>query len=416
MPVTLGERPRLEHAHVIGTTGGGKTTFLEHCIRQDILAGRGVAVVDPHGDHPDSVYRRLLAWISEKGIAANRVVHLIDPNAPTHTVGFNPLERPDAETDLSVITATTLEAFERVWGDEDTHSKPTIRRVLTATFTALAERGLTLAEAELLFDPHDRNGVREYLVGVLKDRYARNVLSELHQIGLDDRSKRDFRTEIVGPINRIAEFVRSSAIRNILGQTQNTIDLRAALDEGHIILANLSGGQRVYEADAELLGRLLTRFLFFHAKRRRHPERPFFFYLDECQRYLSGDVETMLAEVRKFGVGVVLSHQWLSQLGAPDEPMREAVLNATNFKAVFRVKSPKEAEDLATAVIPLNLETPVAVLNKPTVVGNRRTLFRSRGVAKHEARSTAVGREFLRGREREPLRKRERQHLRGRGD
>src|SRR5581483_2836939 len=87
-PVMLPERARLEHAHVIGTTGGGKTKFLELCIRQDIIAGRGVCVVDPHGSHEDSLYRSLVGWLDQSGLLRSRTVHLIDPNATTHTTGF----------------------------------------------------------------------------------------------------------------------------------------------------------------------------------------------------------------------------------------------------------------------------------------------------------------------------------------
>ncbi len=123
--------------HAIGTTGGGKSSFLQHCVRQDIADGRGVLYVDPHGDHPGSGYQSILAWLDAKGYAETRTIHLIDPNAPTHTVGFNPLEWLDPETDLSVVAGVALEAFERVWGGEDTQTKPTIRRLLKATFMAL---------------------------------------------------------------------------------------------------------------------------------------------------------------------------------------------------------------------------------------------------------------------------------------
>ena len=104
----LPERPRLEHMHVIGATGSGKTNFLEHTTRQDVARGRGVCVVDPHGSHPDSLYRSLLTWIVEKGYDKTRVVHLIDPNAPSHTVGFNPLDRADSGTQFSVIAEAML--------------------------------------------------------------------------------------------------------------------------------------------------------------------------------------------------------------------------------------------------------------------------------------------------------------------
>jgi hypothetical protein len=388
--VFLPERPRLEHAHVIGTTGGGKSKFLEHCIHQDIAEGRGVCVVDPHGEHPASLYRSLLAWLDQRGYASKRTIHLIDPNAPTHTVGFNPLARPDADTDLSVIAGVTLEAFSRAWGGEDTTNKPTIERVLTATFTALADLNLTLVEAPFLLDRKDRHGLRIHAIETVSDRYTRDELRRLHELSLDGRRPHDFDLEVVGPINRIARFIRPSAIRAMIGQTDGALDFREALDAGHVILCNLSGGARVYERDADLLGRLITRLLFFHAKRRRVPQRPFFVYLDECHRYLSGDLENILAESRKYGVGAVLAHQWLEQLAVEGDNMLAAVRNATNLKVVFRIKDPVEAEELAHAVIPLDLELPVHKLTKPTVIGHQRIKLASQSVTDQTAVTTAV--------------------------
>jgi hypothetical protein len=163
------------------------------------------------------------------------------------------------------------------------------------------------------------------------------------------------------------------------------------MDEGHIILGNLSGGDLVYEQSADLLGRLLTRFVFFYAKRRHHPERTFVAYLDECHRYLSGDVPNMLAEVRKYGVAIVAAHQWLAQLGQRDDPIREAVCKAPNIRVVFRIKDPAEAVELAESVTPLNLEMPVQLLIKPTVVGHTRTMFRNGSVAMQNATTIAEG-------------------------
>ena len=374
---------------MIGTTGGGKSKFIEHCIRQDIANGSGVCVIDPHGEHPESLYRSLLAWIAERGYQERRTVHLVDPNSPTHTVGFNPLARPDPDTDLSVIAGVTLEAFSRAWGDEDTTGKPTIERVITAAFTALAELGLTLVEAPFLLDPQDRHGLRAHAIASVTDRYTRDELRRLHELSLDERRRRDFDLEVVGPINRIARFLRPPAIRAMVGQTERVLDVREALDGGHIILCNLSGGARVYERDADLLGRLLTRTLFFHAKRRRAPERPFYVYLDECHRYLSGDLENILAEARKYGIATVLAHQWLSQLSVDSENLLAAVLNATNLKVVFRIKDPKEAEELALAVVPLDLEIPVTSLIKPTVVRHGRTRLASESASEQCATTTS---------------------------
>ena len=248
---------------------------------------------------------------------------------------------------------------------------------------------MTLAEADFLFDHHDTLGIRELLIHKLNDRYAQKVFSDLDQLAKADRTGLRFRDEVVGPLNRLAEFTSAPAIRRIVGQRHNTIDLRKALDRGHIILVNLSGGNAVNDADCELLGRLLTRFLFFHVKRRT-TNRPFWFYLDECQRYLSGDIPSLLAEARKFHTGVILSHQWQSQLGKPDDQILAAVHNATNLKIGFRVKHPKEAQEIAEAIIPLDLEMPVRALIKPTVVGHRRTYFDNWSVAENESWGTSV--------------------------
>ena len=387
-PVSMPERPRFEHAHVIGTTGGGKTNFLEHLFRQDVKKGDGALLIDPHGNHPDSVYRSAITWAQASGLLAKRKVHLIDPNFTGYTTGFNPLALPNSETSVSVVAGVALEAIERAWGDEDTHTKPTIRRLLKATFAALAELRLTLSEAQLLFDQDDQKGVRALALCKLHDRYARDVLLDLNRLAGSDRNGMRFRDEIVGPLNRLAEFLSSPAIRRIVGQTDRVLDLRQCMDEGHVVLVNLSSGDAVNDADTELLGRLLTRMLFFHAKRRTNG-RPFWFYLDECQRYLSGDVPALLAEARKFRVGVILSHQWQSQLGEPDSPTLAAVRNATNLKVVFRIKDLEEAKDLAGAVVPLDLETPVVKLIQPKVVAHRRTTFEAWGESEHHAYSTS---------------------------
>lgn len=388
-PVALGRRPLLEHSHVIGTTGGGKTNFLEHLIRQSIKNGDGVCVIDPHGAHRTSLYNSLIGWLFSEGYHRKRRIHLIDPNAQSHVTGFNPLALPGPHTSVSVVADTTLQAFEKVWGDEQTHSKPTIRPILKATFAALAELRLTLAEAELLFDHRDIRGVRKLALSKLTDRYAHKVLADLDELALADRVGTRFRDEIVGPINRLAEFTSAPAIRRIIGQREKAIDLRLCLDRGDIILANLSGGDAVSDADTELLGRLLTRFIFFHVKRRR-TDKPFWFFIDECQRFLSGDIPNLLAEARKFSCGVTLSHQWQSQLGKPEDQTLAAVHNATNLKVSFRVKHPKEAQEIAETIIPLDLERPVDILTKPTVVGHRRTFFSNWNVAENEAWNHSV--------------------------
>ncbi len=397
-PIYLPPRARLEHAHCIGTTGAGKTKFLEHCIRQDVVDGRGVCVVDPHGNHPDSLYRSLLCWLDARGFTKSRVIHLIDPNASSHVTGLNPLALPSPDYDYTVIAEAMQEALERVWGEEDMNAKPTMQRVLNVLLTALTELNLTLAEARLLLDPEDRYGVRAWAIANLTDDDAREELEWLHDIAREPRGRQDFRMEVTGPRNRLAKLTRNTSIRTMLGQQERTLDFRSALDEGHIILANLSPGPRASDKAVQLLGRLLTRMLFFHCERREHPERPFFFYLDECQLFLSGDVSRLLAECRKYGLGVVLSHQYQAQFELAGLDILEAVKNTTNLKVAFRMKNPTEAADLADMVLGYNLEMPVRALTKPAVVGHRLVQLKSKSHSEQSAiskmESETVGRSY----------------------
>jgi hypothetical protein len=369
--VRLPLRARLEHCHAVGTTGGGKTKYIEHCARQDIIEGRGVCIVDPHGNHPDSLYRSMLGWLDARGFTKSRVIHLIDPNAPTHVTGLNPLALPSGDYEPTVIAEAMQEALERMWGEEDMNTKPTMQRVLSAVLTALTELELTLAEARLLFDPDDRDGVRRWAIASLANQEAREELEWLHEIACEPRGRQDFRQEITGPRNRLAKLTRDDSIRLMVGQQTVGIDFRTALDEGHVILANLSPGPLAGDKATQLLGRLLTRSIFFHTARRKHPERPFFLYLDECQLYLSGDISRMLAEARKYGLSVLLSHQTLSQLEMAGLDILEAVKNTTNVKVVLRIKDMEEATELADSVLRYDLEMPVRTLIKPTVVGHR---------------------------------------------
>lgn len=375
-PVVLHERLALEHCHFLGASGGGKTNALQWTCQQIVENGRGLMLIDPHGGHPDSLYRRLLAWMDERGLLDKRTVHVIDPNAPDYTTGFNPLAVPDGDTALSVIADTALEAIERIW-QQDMHEKPTIQSILTATFTALAELGLTLAEATLLYEPDDPHGLRAAVLSRLKDRYAREELARLDRISRNPRLAGDFEMEIRGAINRLKDFLSSEAVRTILGQTERALDLRESMDEGHIILVNLQDGRRASHKAARVLGMLLLRYALFYAGRRKRPDDPFFIAIDECHNVLSGDLTRLLPEARKFGVGLMLSHQFLHQLRDAGESIYEAVRSTARVKLVFGLANPDEAEDVARDVIPLDFEVPKESMIRPVQTGHRITQLRS---------------------------------------
>lgn len=380
-PVNIKTVDRCEHMHVIGATGCGKSTFLLNCILQDITRGRGVCVLDPHGGHPDSLFNKVLAFLRDHGWFDTGKVHIIAPNSREHVVGLNPLA-PIGDKDPAVIADALLEAFSRVWGNEDTHGTPTIRRILLSTFTALAEAHLPLAEATSLLDYDDRSGLREKLIASTKNEIARRTLQDIDRLSEKPNAIEQFNKTVLGPENRLVDFLVSDAIRLMFSTTRQnddrTLDLLKILNRGDILLVDLQHGSAVSEAGCDLLGKIILRYLFLlMGSRKKFPlpngelYHPFFVYIDEAHRYLSGDVPWLLTDARKFRVGLTLAHQFLGQLHEAGELVYNAVRNCTEAKVVFRVKSPEEAQELAHDVLPLSLETPLQASIRSTQVGSK---------------------------------------------
>jgi DNA helicase HerA-like ATPase len=394
----IDDTPRLEHMHVIGATGCGKSTFLLNCILQDITRGRGVCVLDPHGSHPDSLINLVLRFLSDHKWFDSRRVHIIAPNIGEHVVGLNPLARLP-HTDPAVIAGALLEAFSRVWGDEDTHKTPLTRRILRNIFTALAETDRPLADAAHLLDFDDPIGLRLQLIDKVTNKGARDELKRIEGLSKQPRGLHEFEATILGPTNRLAEFLACEAMRLMFSTTReadepdNTIDLLDIMNRGQILLVDLQHGGAVDEAATDLLGKIILRYLFLLMAHRKpyvlpgsdeEKFNPFFVYVDEAHRYVTDDVEGLLTQSRKFGIGVTFAHQYLAQLGKQGEKIYEAVRNSTEAKIVFRVKSPEEAQTLAYDVLSLNLEMPVQASVRPTQIGFTLGKFASVSYSVHE--------------------------------
>ena len=211
--------------HVIGTTGSGKSAFCVYCILQDIARGRGVCVSDPHGGHPDSVFNQVLASLRNNGWFDTGKVHIIAPNSPEYVVGFNPLA-PVGKKDPSVIADAMLEAFQRVWGNENADTKPLMHRILLATFIALSEAHLPLAEASNLLDYEDRSGLRRKLIASTKNPVARDGLEYIQRLA-EKRDSSEFNQTVIGPENRLVKFFASDAIRLMFSTTRDKTTARS---------------------------------------------------------------------------------------------------------------------------------------------------------------------------------------------
>jgi hypothetical protein len=368
-PFPLGSRLLAAHIDMVGGSGAGKSTAMRHLawshMEMPPKLKRATVVIDPHGGHPDSLLRSTLRRIVQTKLYERKRVYVIDANSDW-CVGLRLL---DGAADPSVVADHMIEAFERLQNDQSLFEKPTLRRSLHGLLAVLCELKWSLAQADLLLDPSDPHGIREWGLQKITDRYAVKAMVRLQYLAQDPRLHKEFEIETIGTENRMAPVLSSRAMRAIVGS--QLVNMRDILDEGGVLLVNTAGGDAASEIAGDLLGKLVMRALVFAAKRRRRNDLAMIF-ADECARYVSQDWERALAELRKFSCCLCSAHQTFAMLGKPDDPVRQAIEKIPATKIAMRMNSMKEAAELAPEVMRLDLELPVAALTKPVVVGHKR--------------------------------------------
>ena len=311
---------RRHHIYIIGKTGTGKSTLLETMALQDVAAGEGLAVIDPHGDLVERI---------RMAIPEGRQPDLIDFNVPDQSslLGFNPLDAVPPQR-RALAAAGMLEAFKKLWPDS---WGPRTEHLLRPSFLAVMDQPqATLADILRLLDDTD---YRKRVVGrVMNVQVRRFWLQEY------ENYPARFRAEVIAPIqNKVGAFLADPTLQRILMQPKSSFDLRRVMDEGQILLVNLARGQ-LGEDPANLLGSLLVSHLglagLSRADTTEDKRRDFFVYLDEFQSFTTLSLATMLAELRKYRVSLTLAHQFLLQL-TPE--VRAAVLGNVGSVISFRL-------------------------------------------------------------------------------
>ncbi len=311
---------RRHHLYTIGKSGTGKTTFLHNLIVQDICAGHGVGVIDPHGDLASD----LLDYIPSRRI--EDVVHF-NPADLEHPVGFNLLGRtpPDSR---HLVASGVVGVFKTTWPN---FWGPRMEYVLYATVAALldCDNVSLLGIQRMLSDGR----YRAWVIRQIKDPMTRSFWVDEFE-----RLSRSFQQEMVAPIqNKVGQMLMSPHLRNILGQIRSRIDARFMMDEGRIFIADVSKG-KLGADKANLLGALLvTQFELAALSRANIPEserRDFFLYVDEFQSFASDSFISILSEARKYRLCLTLSHQYTGQL-RPE--IRDAVFGNVGSTVAFRV-------------------------------------------------------------------------------
>lgn len=380
--VELSDKERARHVHVLGSVGTGKSKLLEYMIQQDIAAGRGLCLVDPHGTLAESLER----WCAVRGLGNIRRIHVIRPGDEDYVPGFNPLRSVPGEA-LSVRVDAMVAACAQAWGVSDMSETPRLEKILRATFFALAVRGLTLAEGPALLRAVDPEGVRRNLTADLPDPIFQITWNELNGM-----SRRDFAEHVESTHTRLSKFLTAPAMRLMVGQRERALDFRKAMDEGEVVLVNLGARNAFSYENARVLGTLLINDLFLTALGRDEKtalRHPFTLYVDEAYDFLSGDVERILDQTRKFGLHAVLAHQRIGQLKERGEGVYNAVMGGTQTKIVLGGLSDDDAGIMAREIMrgDIDLTKPKPGITAPVVVDEMPFWLESESTAEGYARS-----------------------------
>jgi hypothetical protein len=335
VPFGIKQADRLFHMYVIGQTGVGKSTLLEVLAREDMAAGRGFALVDPHGDLVERVYAAVPPRLRD------RVTYLNAPD-PGQPFGYNPLRR--VRDDMIPLAASgILETLRKLWPDA---WGVRMEHVLRNSLYALLERSnSTLPDILQLYNDEK---FRKRVVADIRNDVVRNFW-----VAEFENYPARMRAEAVAPIqNKLGALLSDPLLFRILVTPPIDVRFRTLMDEGRILLVNVAKG-RMGEDGAHVLGGLIVSTLglaaFTRAAVAAESRRPFFLYVDEFQNFTTLSFVNMLSELRKYGVGLTLAHQFMHQL---EPEIRHAVLGNVGTLVSFRV-GPEDAPVLASEFQPV---------------------------------------------------------------
>lgn len=314
---------RSRHVYIIGQTGAGKSGLLELFALSDVFHNQGYAIIDPHGD---------FAINNMKFIPGSRLQDVVyfNPADTAYPLGFNPLEvtDPNIKTNISSEVIGVLKRmFGESWG-------PRLEYILRYTILALLDRPETtmLDITRMLTDRKFRKETLDYC----KD----TVVLQFWNVEFASWNDK-FIAEAVAPVlNKVGAFTANPIIRNIIGQPKSTFNIRQIMDEGKILIVNLSKGL-IGEDNASILGSfLVTKIQLAAMSRSDIPDvrdrRPFYLYVDEFQNFATDSFATILSEARKYGLNLTVANQYISQMA---ETVRDAVFGNVGTMISFRVSA-----------------------------------------------------------------------------
>ncbi len=337
---------RRRHMYFIGKTGMGKSTVLENMIVNDIAAGHGLAVVDPHGD----LAEKIMQYIPKNRI--NDVV-FFNPSDIDYPIAFNVVEQVDPHL-RHLVASGLIGVFQKLWADS---WGPRLEYILRNAILAILDfPGSTLlGVVRMLSD----KPYRKKVVANIKDPVVKSFWEKEFSSYADK-----FASEAVSPIqNKVGQFLSSSLMRNIVGQASSSVDLRHVMDEGKVLIMNLSKG-RIGEDNSALLGAMMITKIQLAAMSRvdiaEKDRKDFYLYIDEFQNFSTESFANILSEARKYRLNLTLAHQYVEQLS---DSVKAAVFGNVGTMVTFRIGA-TDAEELAKEFAPVFNEEDLVNLPK----------------------------------------------------
>ena len=308
------------HIYIIGKTGMGKSVLLENMIYSDIIAGRGVGLIDPHGDLADTIL---------ENIPKNRTndVILFDPADYKHPIAFNMFDNVSREF-KPIVASGVIGIFKKMfaesWG-------PRLEHILRNTIMTLLEvPDSTLMSIPLMLT---HKSYRMKMLAKVQDPVLQKFWASEFEV-LEQKQM----TEAVSPIlNKVGQFLSSPLLRNILGQPKNPFTLRWAMDNRKILIVNLSKGKIGEDSSALLGAMMVTKFQIEAMTRADIPEdarKDFYLYVDEFQNFATDSFATILSEARKYKLNLTVANQYIEQMS---ENVRGAVFGNVGSIMSFQV-------------------------------------------------------------------------------
>jgi DNA-directed RNA polymerase subunit RPC12/RpoP len=340
---------RRRHIYIIGKTGMGKTTVLENFIVSDINKGHGCCYIDPHGDTAE----KLVDFIPPHRI--NDVIYF-NPADVDFPMGFNILET-DSDDQKPLVASGLMGVFKKIWPDVWSARMEYI--LMNCVLALLDMPGATLLGINrLLVD-------KEYRARVVA--HLRDPIVKTFWVAEFTSWSEKYATEAIAPIqNKVGQFLSSSVVRNIVAQVKSTLNIRRIMDDGKILIVNLSKG-RIGEDNMRLLGGMLITKIQLAAQERQSmaesDRRDFYVFVDEFQNFANESFASILSEARKYRLNLMLAHQYIEQL---DEKVKPAIFGNVGTIIVMRVGG-EDAAAMETEFAPVFLPEDLVSLAKTQI-------------------------------------------------